>query len=791
MSANREDTGDFLREASSLALRDAVTSALAASGSLLQSAPDILRAVCTTFGWQTGALWTVEPHLDLLQCVSVWHISPLSSPEFEAATRNHTFARGAGFPGRVWASGRPAWIPDITAGNTIPRAPAAARGGLHACLGFPIAVGGSVVGVMEFFSREIREPDQKLLEMLGALGSQIGQFIERKRAEETFGRFFTLSIDMLCIAGFDGYFKRLNPAWERVLGYTIEELTARPFVDFVHPDDRAATLAESAKIAKGGRAISFENRYRAKDGSYRWLMWNATPHEEQELIYATARDITERKRLRQEAEAANQAKTEFLARMSHEIRTPLNVLIGMSDLLERTPLGPDQHQYVHVMQRAGTSLLTLINDILDLSKVEAGQIILEEIDFDLPGLLDAVLEIMSVRAREKNVDLRCEVAPSTPKRLTGDPNRLRQVLINLAGNALKFTESGQVLVRVETHPDDPPETLRFSVSDTGIGIPPDQLESIFEAFTQADVSTSRKYGGTGLGLAISRRLVELMNGRIWVHNNSGPGATFYFTARLGVRGARPALENIAAGEEPAPASPIGSLRILVADDSEDNRFLVAEYLKSSGCRLDFAENGQVALEKFCAGSSDGGSYDLVFMDLQMPVLDGYETTRRIRAWEREHGRPATPVLALTASALESEGNRAIEAGCTEWIRKPVRLSAFRALVGKYAAKRAGHIREAIPETVAARIRALIPEYLNQRRQDARTIRSALEKSDFGAIRNLGHKMSGSGGGYGFPRISEIGAALYTAAESKDAPAIRAQVDALSAYLVSAGRGPGT
>jgi two-component system, sensor histidine kinase and response regulator len=787
MGANREDTGDFLREASSLALRDAVTSALAVSGSLVHAAPDILRAVCTMFGWQTGALWTVEPDLAQLQCVSVWHVSALSIPEFEAATRNRTFARGHGLPGRVWTSGEPAWIPDISADNNIPRAQAAVRGGLHACLGFPIAVGGSVVGVMEFFSREIREPDQKLLEMLGALGSQIGQFVERKRAEETFGRFFTLSIDMLCIAGFDGYFKRLNPAWERVLGYTIEELTARPFLDFVHPDDRAATLAESAKIAKGGRAVSFENRYRAKDGSYRWLLWNATPHEEQELIYATARDITERKKLREEAEAANQAKSEFLARMSHEIRTPLNVLIGMGDLLERTTLSADQQQYVHVMQRAGTSLLTLINDILDLSKVEAGQIVLEEIDFDLPGLLDAVIEIMSVRAKEKNVELRCEIAASTPTRLIGDPNRLRQVLINLTSNALKFTEKGQVVIRAAKHPDDPADTLRFSVADSGIGIPPDQIESIFEAFTQADVSTARKYGGTGLGLAISRRLVALMNGQIWARNNSGSGATFYFTARLGAHQAEPAAEKIAASTEPAPANPIGSFRILVADDSEDNRFLVAEYLRSSGCRLDFAENGQVALEKFCAGSHDGGSYDLVFMDLQMPVLDGYEATRRIRAWEREHGRPATPVLALTASALEGEGDRAIEAGCTEWIRKPVRLAAFRAIVGKYA----GRVRESGSQAAESRIRALAPAYLDQRRQDVRTIRSALEKSDFGAIRNVGHKLSGTGGGYGFPRISEIGAALETAAGLQDASAIRAQVDALSAYLVSAGRGPGT
>jgi PAS domain S-box-containing protein len=772
MNGDLENSGSLLREASSLALRDAVTAALSTSGSLVQAAPDILRSVCTTFGWQTGSLWAVEPHLDLLQCVSIWHISAVSIPAFEAATRNRTFARGVGMPGRVWAGGKPAWIPDLSADPNFPRAEPAGLAGLHSCLGFPIAVGGSVVGVMEFFSREIREPDQALLGMLGTLGSQIGQFVERKRAEEMLDRFFTLSLDMLCIAGFDGYFKRLNPAWERVLGYTVKELTSRPFVDFVHPDDRASTAAEARKIAKGGNTISFENRYAAKDGSYRWLLWSATPHEEQELIYATARDITDRKRLGEEAEAANRAKSEFLARMSHEIRTPLNVLIGMGDLLERTGLDSDQQQYVRVMQRAGTSLLTLINDILDLSKVEAGQIVLEQIEFDLAGLLDAVIEILSVRAREKHIDLRYEIAPATPTRLVGDPHRLRQILINLAGNALKFTDAGQVLVRVETHPDDPQGSLRFSVSDTGIGLPPDQLETIFEAFTQADVSTARRFGGTGLGLAISRRLVELMDGRIWARNHSGPGATFTFTARFGMHAADLTAGKVETGAEPPPSGPLASLAILVVDDSEDNRFLVAEYLRNSGCRLEFAENGQVALEKVRAGS-----YDLVFMDLQMPVLDGYEATRRIRAWEREQGRPAIPILALTASALEGEGRRAIDAGCNEWIRKPVRLAAFRALIARYAAL-AGEA-PASTGTAQSRIDAMAPQYLSQRRQDVRTMRLALEQSDFARIRDLGHKLSGTGAGYGFPRISEIGAALEAAARLSDASAIRAQLDALS------------
>ena len=415
MSVHRENTGDFLRETTSLALRDAVTSALAASGSLVQAAPDILRAVCTRSAGKPDASgpWS---RTSISYSASRSGTSPRS--RFPNSRPPHATAPSRAAPACRAGSGpaaSPLGSPTSPVDENFPRAQSATRGGLHSCLGFPIAVGGSVVGVMEFFSREIREPDQKLLEMLGALGSQIGQFVERKRAEEMLGRFFTLSIDMLCIAGFDGYFKRLNPAWERVLGYTIEELTSRPFLDFVHPDDRASTLAESQKIAKGGSAISFQNRYRARDGTYRWLLWNATPHEEQELIYATARDITEPRKLREEAEAANRAKSEFLARMSHEIRTPLNVLIGMGDLLERTSLNPEQQQYVHVMQRAGTSLLTLINDILDLSKVEAGQIVLEQIDFDLPGMLDAVIEIMSVRAKEKNVDLRYEIAPSTPR----------------------------------------------------------------------------------------------------------------------------------------------------------------------------------------------------------------------------------------------------------------------------------------------------------------------------------------------------------------------------------------
>jgi CheY-like chemotaxis protein len=378
---------------------------------------------------------------------------------------------------------------------------------------------------------------------------------------------------------------------------------------------------------------------------------------------------------------------------------------------------------------------------------------------------------MSVRAKEKGIELSYEMEPGTPNRVKGDPDRLRQILINLVSNAIKFTAEGRVVIRVG--PESAEGMLRFSVSDTGIGIAPDKVEMIFDSFTQADASMTRRYGGTGLGLAICKRLVSLLGGEIWVESTLGAGATFVFTMKYAI-GEEPVAEapQRAGVVEKRSAASASSLRILVVDDSEENRFLVAEYLKDSRCEVEFAVNGREAVDKFV-----GGVFDLVLMDLQMPLLDGYEATRRIRGWEEEQKRAMTPIIALTASAMDSELQKSLDAGCTSYLRKPVRLVTLLEAVQKYAAP-----AKRIMVRPDVRLKHLIPSYLESRKRDVEKIATALEQSDFDIVREIGHKMSGTGGGFGFPRITSIGQAIEMAAKEKSEALIRARSAELSRFL---------
>jgi CheY-like chemotaxis protein len=468
--------------------------------------------------------------------------------------------------------------------------------------------------------------------------------------------------------------------------------------------------------------------------------------------------------------------------MSHEIRTPMNAIIGIADLLAKTPLSPEQNKYVQIFRRAGDNLLHLIDDILDLSKVESLQLELERTGFSLNDLLEKVTEMVAVRAHEKGLALVCNIAPKVPTDLVGDPTRLRQVLLNLLGNAIKFTESGEVALRVA--PDAGscvPGALRFTVSDTGIGIAGEKLGAVFERFTQADSSTTRRYGGSGLGLTISKRLVELMGGRIWVESQVGKGSVFSFAVPLEIRARTRRRTAVPVGTGPEPALP--ALHILLVEDSPDNRTITVAYLKDTPYRVDIAENGAIACEKFTAGH-----YDLVLMDRQMPVMDGLTATRAIREWEQANRRSPTPIVALTAAALKGDQEQCMAAGCTAYLTKPIKqevlLQAIKelALVAPPSSQEESSRKDTILVRANPKFADLIPGFLQNRRQDVSAMLDALDRGDFETVESMGHGMKGAGSSYGFQAITDIGAALEQAAERVDNDASRKWVGELSRYL---------
>ena len=599
------------------------------------------------------------------------------------------------------------------------------------------------------------------------------------------------NIDALMTTDPAGIITDVNKQMEALTECTRDELIGAPFKGYFTDPERAEAAIK--RVLSERKVTDYELTACARDGKQTVVSYNATTFYDRDRtlqgVFAAARDVTERKRVEAElqqakamAETASQTKSDFLASMSHEIRTPMNAIIGIADLLAKTPLSPEQDKYVQIFRRAGDNLLHLINDILDLSKVEASQLELERTRFSLDDLLGKVIEMVAGRAEEKRLALVCEIAPEVPRNLIGDPTRLRQVLLNLLGNALKFTECGEVALRV-TGGEDPSHSgvLRFTISDTGIGIPDEKLCAVFERFTQADSSTTRRYGGTGLGLTISKRLVELMGGRISVESGLGKGSIFSFAVPLGVwAGAtRRATAPVGVG----PELPLPKLRILLVEDSPDNRTITVAYLRDTPYRVDIAENGAIALEKFTTGE-----YDLVLMDRQMPVMDGLAATRAIREWEQAIHRPPTPIIALTASALKGDQEKFVAAGCTAYLTKPIKQDVLLHAIKEHStgAPVSGHGERGGADPIVVRanpkLADLIPGFLQNRRQDVAAILEALDQNEFAIVENLGHGMKGAGGSWGFQDITDIGAALERSAENADNEGSRKWVNELSRYL---------
>jgi PAS domain S-box-containing protein len=621
---------------------------------------------------------------------------------------------------------------------------------------------------------------------------------EQKKSDQRLRdqQFYTRSliesnIDAIMTTDPSGIITDVNKQMEALTGCTRDELIGAPFKGYFTDPERAEAAIKRVLSEKS--VTDYELTARARDGKQTVVSYNATTFYDRNRtlqgVFAAARDVTERKRVEAElqqakavAESASRTKSDFLASMSHEIRTPMNAIMGIADLLAKTALSPEQDKYVQIFRRAGDNLLNLINDILDLSKVEASQLELERTGFSLNDHLEKVTEMVAARADEKGLSLVCEIAPDVPTDLIGDPTRLRQVLLNLIGNAIKFTQSGEVSLRVAPDADSSiPTALRFTVSDTGIGIPDEKLARVFERFTQADSSTTRRFGGSGLGLTISKRLVELMGGRIWVESEVGKGSVFAFAVPFEISATvhRPTVAPIGTGSEPA----LPALHILLVEDSPDNRTITMAYLEDTPYRVEIAENGAIACRKFTAGN-----YDLVLMDRQMPVMDGLTATRAIRAWEQANDRPATPIIALTAAALKGDREKCLAAGCTAFLTKPIKQEVLLQAIKEHSrialtpSEAEGGRLDPILLRVKPTLADRIPAYLQNCRQNVVVMLDALDRVDFETVTSLGHQMRGSGGAFGFQAITDIGAALQEAAESGDKDVSRKWVGALSNYL---------
>jgi PAS domain S-box-containing protein len=668
-----------MRERRSATL-NAIANALSEMRTEADLAPNLLRIAGQNLGWEIAAWWRLDREHNAARCDEVWIAPDASRPDLADFIRGSRRSLRDGIVGRAWRDRKPVWADSLAAAFDIKGEAAAEADWSGSAAAFPIEISGEVVAALSFYSGKTRDRDAEALDAMAIISTQIGGTKQRLRAEtalrDTEARYRQLvetSTDVVWRIDTSGRFTFLNNASEQVFGWKPDQLVGRPFATIADPASAERDRGAIAHMLSGDELSGYETISKHATGGRVHLKMSGRPVRDtaghvigaQGIAHDISLEVATREALRVArvtAEQADAAKSAFLANMSHEIRTPMTGILGTADLILDGDLSAEQRHAVELIVTSGETLLTIINDILDLSKIEAGQLELEDAPLDLHELLQNTVSLMSHGARAKNIDVVLEIRNDVPRFVRGDPTRLRQVLTNLVSNAIKFTSAGSVVVSVASLSRDGDGCrLRFGVRDTGIGIAPDALQRIFEPFRQGDVSTTRNYGGTGLGLSISRRLVDMMGGTLEVTSVLAQGSEFHFTLTLAATG-----QSADQGAPRRPAAPAmkKALRILIAEDNPVNQEVAATMLRRRGHHVDIVANGREAVDAVA-----DHSYDVVLMDLQMPILDGIQATVEIRAHEADD---RVPIIALTANAAGGEVDRCIAAGMDDYVAKPFR-----------------------------------------------------------------------------------------------------------------------
>jgi len=588
---------------------------------------------------------------------------------------------------KVLRNKRSLFIPEVGKSPLCKKCSRQKKGGWAAC--FLLEHNREILGAMQVgYASDIfsQAAETKLLEEIaGDLGFALYSIkkdrekqrveAELKNLQQFQEKILTSLAEGVVVENASGHITYANPALEKMLGYNPGELLGKHWSVFI-PEDQLELVKRKSRARHSKTQERYETRLKARDGQVIPVLIHAHSIFDRKKfsgVVSAITDISNLKKIeedlrisREEALSASKAKSEFLANMSHEIRTPMNGIIGMIELALQTELNEEQLQFLKAARSSAESLLTILNDILDFSKIEARMIELVPVEFNLHNSITEIVSTLALPAHQKGLELLCHVPPSLPEAVVGDTSRLRQVLLNLVSNAIKFTPQGEVMVEVEEEARTAKEIiLHFKVSDTGIGIPRDKLESIFQPFVQADASFSRKYGGTGLGLAITSQLVSLMGGRIWAESEPGQGSTFHFTVKLGLT-PEPIRRAI-----PATLAAVHGLRVLVVDDNHTNRVILKEMLQSWRMKPEVASSGPQAIELIKTAVDRKEGFGLFLLDLSMPEMDGFTLIKKIKEIE---GAGEAPIIILTSADRVGDLQQARELGAAGYLVKPVRPS---------------------------------------------------------------------------------------------------------------------